>query len=148
MLNGFIKKFGIKKGFKDVLEIKGSYYLIKGELEEIQQHIDQKPFCGGIYLGKKKIDWFIPGMYVLEWLNKRTKQKITVDDNAAWLFVCRRDLFAQGIISDTSKLKKNGLVLVLNKEEECLGYGKIVQGRIFIKNMFDIGDFLRREKKK
>lgn len=140
MLKGFLKKFGIREAI-DFIEIKGQYFLLKG-LGEYKDKIKETPVYAGIYLGKKG---FVPGVYLLDFINQRTKQKIIVDDKAAWLFVCGRDILDQGVIK--GDVKKGDFVLVLNKTKECLGYGKAVMGNIFLKNYFDIGDFLRREKK-
>ncbi|MBW2987614.1 hypothetical protein KY336_03620, partial [Candidatus Woesearchaeota archaeon] len=39
-------------------------------------------------------------------------------------------------------------VLVQNKKDENLGYGKIVRkGKVFVLNLMDRGDFLRRERR-
>jgi ribosome biogenesis protein Nip4 len=47
--------------------------------------------------------------------------------------------------------RKSDATLVLNEFGECLGFGKILEditgseGRIVVKNVLDVGDFLRRE---
>jgi len=146
MLTEFVKKFGISEGFENVIEIKDSYFTIVEEIKEVFDKIGEKPVNAGKYLGKKN-GYFIPSLFLLHWLAERTGQKVVVDGKAAWLFICGRDLFESGIKSK-KKWEKNQLVLVLNEENECLGFGKIVEGRIYIKNLFDIGDFLRREEKK
>ena len=140
MLKGFLKKFGIREAI-DFIEIKGQYFLLKG-LGEYKDKIKETQVYAGIYLGKKG---FVPGVYLLDFIKQRTKQKIIVDDKAAWIFVCGRDILDQGVIK--GDVKKGDFVLVLNKTKECLGYGKAVMGNVFLKNYFDIGDFLRREKK-
>ncbi|MBC7130630.1 hypothetical protein H5T51_05365, partial [Candidatus Bathyarchaeota archaeon] len=50
-------------------------------------------------------------------------------------------------------VEKGDFVLLFNKHGECLGYGLVKQNPhkarkgLVIKNLLDIGDFLRREKK-
>jgi len=52
-------------------------------------------------------------------------------------------------------LKKGDYTLILNAHNECLGFGKIMHNireepdanKVAVKNILDIGDFLRREKR-
>jgi len=47
--------------------------------------------------------------------------------------------------------RKSDVTLVLNEFGECLGFGQIIDdlnvsdGKVAIKNVLDVGDFLRRE---
>ena len=70
-----------------------------------------------------------------------------VDDKAEWLFLCGRDVFAKSVVKANVK---SGRVIVCNKGKEVLGYGNIVgelgrKDKVFVKNLLDKGDFLRRE---
>ena len=77
---------------------------------------------------------------------------MVVDAKTAWLFICGRDIFKRGIVKVEGSNKKDAYTLVLNQHGECLGFGKILydldgeKGRVAVKNISDIGDFLRREK--
>jgi len=142
MLKPFIKKFGVKK-YPKASEIKKNYFLLSKQIKEFQENIDEKPVYAGIFLGKEQ-ETFIPSLYLLNWLKEKTDQKIIVNDKAAWLFVCRRDILKESVIKENAR--KDQFVLVLNQQNECLGIGKFLQQRIYVKNLFDIGDFLRREK--
>ena len=81
--------------------------------------------------------------------------KLIVDKKTAWLFICGRDIFRKGILQG-DQLKKGDYVLIMNLMNECLGYGKILinlrgspdSKQVAVKNILDIGDFLRREKPK
>jgi ribosome biogenesis protein Nip4 len=48
--------------------------------------------------------------------------------------------------------RKGDSTLVLNEFGECLGFGKITsslnqaEGKVVLRNILDVGDFLRREK--
>jgi ribosome biogenesis protein Nip4 len=84
-------------------------------------------------------------------LAKGEANKIVVDRKAAWLFVCGRDIFRRGILAVHGSRRKGDYVLVLNEFGECLGFGKIthsldaVETQVVVKNISDVGDFLRRE---
>jgi ribosome biogenesis protein Nip4 len=79
--------------------------------------------------------------------------KAVVDGKAAWLFSCGRDVFGTGILKVMGSKRKGDVTLVLNEFGECLGFGKIMdslsgsEGKVAVKNILDIGDFLRRETK-
>lgn len=103
-----------------------------------------KPQYTGIYLGKiKKI--FYPSLWLLQWLKERTDKKVVVDKKGEWMFICGKDVFKKSL-NKKFKVEKNDYVLVLNKYNECLGYGIFQDKKIIVKNLFDIGDFLRRER--
>jgi ribosome biogenesis protein Nip4 len=80
--------------------------------------------------------------------------KLVVDTKTAWLFICGRDIFKKGILRG-GNLKKGDYTLILNQQDECLGFGKIIHNihdeldkkEVAVKNVLDIGDFLRREKR-
>ena len=73
--------------------------------------------------------------------------RVHVDRETGWLFVCGRDIFEESILRKEGAFKEGGLSLVM-MDEDCLGYGRveIFQGKKILKNVFDIGDFLRRER--
>jgi ribosome biogenesis protein Nip4 len=80
--------------------------------------------------------------------------KLVVDKKTAWLFICGRDIFKKGILKG-NRLKKGDCTLILNERKECLGFGKTTcnlrgeadANKVVVKNILDIGDFLRREKR-
>jgi ribosome biogenesis protein Nip4 len=85
-------------------------------------------------------------------LEKRGANKIVVENKTAWLFICGRDVFRKGIISVHGSKRKGDHVLVLNQFGDCLGFGRIVcslggaqNNEVAVRNVSDIGDFLRRE---
>lgn len=77
--------------------------------------------------------------------------KVVLDRKSAWLFICGRDVFRKGITNVRGSKCKDDFTLVLNEFGECLGFGIItalqedITDPIAIKNVLDIGDFLRRE---
>ncbi len=142
-------QFSLKSCF--VVEEGGRYFL----LNELLLSLVQKSFfCAGVYLGKVKDGKFFPSFNLLAMLAKSGARSVLVDKKAAWLFICGRDVFAKGIVSLGGSAKRGEYVLVLNEFEECLGFGRAVfdleleakAEEIAVKNVSDIGDFLRRER--
>ena len=70
-----------------------------------------------------------------------------VNRETGWLFVCGRDVFEESILRKEGSFEEGALSLVM-LDGDCLGYGRVegFQGRRILKNVFDIGDFLRRER--
>jgi ribosome biogenesis protein Nip4 len=106
----------------------------------------------GTYLGKIESGKFHPSFPLLFMIADNAKNKVVVDDKAAWLFVCGRDIFKEGVLEAHGSRRKGAHILVLNRYGECLGFGimakdldKAKKG-VVIKNILDVGDFLRRER--
>jgi len=133
-----------------IVEKQNRYFLLDKKLKEL---IWNNFFYGGIYLGKTKNGKFFPSFMLLSMIaTKKKANKITVDEKTAWLFICGRDVFRKGVTKVMGSMKKGDYTLVLNEHGECLGFGKILRtldkekGEVAVKNISDIGDFLRREK--
>jgi ribosome biogenesis protein Nip4 len=100
----------------------------------------------GKYLGKDKRR-FKPSLILLQSLtDEKATRKVSVDRESAWLFVCGNDIFEERLkpISGELRLGENYLVIF---EGRCIGYGRFESsaGIKVMKNLFDVGDFLRRE---
>jgi ribosome biogenesis protein Nip4 len=101
----------------------------------------------GKLLGRTK-GGFMPSTPLLRELGKlEGPHKVWVDERVGWLFVCGRDVFAESILRSEGDLAEDEYFLVM-LDGDCLGYGRIEtqEGKMILKNIFDIGDFLRREK--
>jgi ribosome biogenesis protein Nip4 len=104
-----------------------------------------------VYVGKllgRTRGEFIPSASLLRELGKlRGPNKIWVDERVGWLFACGRDIFAESIIKSEGELTEGACFLVMLLGD-CLGYGRVEKSeeRMILKNIFDIGDFLRRER--
>ncbi len=96
----------------------------------------------GVYLGFEK-DFFVPSLWLLERLSEKVSKKVWVNSKGEWLFICKRNVLSESI-SKMENVENNDLCLVVNQHDECLGIGK--RENKVIKNIFDIGDFLRRER--
>ncbi len=129
-----------------VMEFSHHLYLVNKDMQSIIKTSNSKPFGVGLFLGRIDHDQFVPSFYLLEQIAKITDQKVVIDDKSAWLFVCGRDIFRE---SANTNLQANTIVIVENIEHECLGYGKVVKDpTVIVKNFFDRGDFLSRERQR
>jgi ribosome biogenesis protein Nip4 len=150
-----IMRFALQLGAKislnaDFIVEKGGRYFF---LNEALLKIARKDFYyAGTYLGKVKNGKFFPSFNLLTMLARGEANKVVVDKKAAWLFICGRDIFRKGILAVRGSRKKGDHVLVLNEFGECLGFGKIIgslnkgaKTEVAVKNVSDVGDFLRRE---
>jgi ribosome biogenesis protein Nip4 len=150
-----IVKFAFQLGAKIalnpsfVVEKAGRYFLLN---EALLKSARKDFYCAGAYLGKVKNGKFFPSFNLLSILAKGEANKIIVEKNGAWLFICGRDIFRKAIAAVHGLHKKGNHVLVLNEFGECLGFGRVVRSwegisknEVVVKNILDVGDFLRRE---
>jgi len=150
-VDDFVSRFGAEISFDEALIVKkqNRYFLLDQNLKQLASN---DFFYAGTYVGKVKGGRFFPSVGLLELIARKEANKITVDKKTEWLFICGRDIFAQGIVRIIGSGNKDDYALILNLYGECLGFGRILcnlngkrQG-LAIKNMLDIGDFLRRER--
>lgn len=149
-IDDFAKHFGVRISLSQDMTVRrhGRYFL----LSQQQKKLGLKDFFyAGMYLGKTKGGRFFPSFNLLRIINEKEANKIIVNKKAEWLFICGRDIFNRGVLEVIRSKIKGDYTLVLNKRHECLGFGKIVgdlgkkQSKVFVKNILDLGDFLRRE---
>ena len=132
-----------------VVEKGGRYFLLSKNLKAIAS---RNFFYAGRYLGKVKDGKFFPSFNLLAILAEAEASKVVVNEKAAWLFICGRDIFGGGIVSVQGSRREGDFALVLNEFEECLGFGRIVRdlgakdAKVVVQNILDVGDFLRRER--
>jgi ribosome biogenesis protein Nip4 len=101
----------------------------------------------GRLLGRTRGE-FVPSAGLLRELGRMVgPHKAWVDEKVGWLFACGRDVFAESILSAEGELAEGACFLVM-LGGDCLGYGRVetAEGRTILKNLFDLGDFLRRER--
>jgi ribosome biogenesis protein Nip4 len=134
---------------ESIMERQGRYFLLNRNLRVIAP---RNFSYAGIYLGKIDNGKFFPSFNLLSILSETAANKVEVDEKAAWLFICGRDVFGGGIVSVQGSRSEGDFTLVLNEFEECLGFGRIVldlgakDERVVVQNISDVGDFLRRER--
>jgi ribosome biogenesis protein Nip4 len=137
--------------YKFVVEREGRYFLLNKDLKNI---VRSDFFHVGLYLGKMKKGKFFPSFNLLSMLAETKANHVVVDEKAAWLFICGRDIFSEGIRNVQGSRRKGDFTLVLNAFGECLGFGRMThdlsskdnQSNTVVQNVSDIGDFLRRER--
>jgi ribosome biogenesis protein Nip4 len=135
-----------------IVKIENRAFLLN---QNLKRPVKNGLFYVGTYLGKTKRGKFFPSFSLLRLIAEKKANKIVVEKKTAWLFICGRDVFRQGIIKVMGSKRKGDYTLVLNKYGECLGFGRIMRnlddvegGGVVVKNISDIGDFLRREKQR
>ena len=152
-ITNFAAQFGVQIALNLglMVEKNGRFYLVNPVLKQL---VRQDFFYAGIYLGKAKEGKFFPSFNLLGILAKNSANRIILDRKAAWLFICGRDVLEASIVRVWGSGKKNTNTLVVNEFGECLGFGRIVENlrgeggnnQIVVRNVSDVGDFLRRER--
>lgn len=146
----FASQFGAKIALNSefIVENGQRYYLLNPRLKGL---VGNEFFYAGLYLGKVKNGVFFPSFNLLKMLVNVATNKVILEKKAAWLFICGRDLFQNGIVKKQGSQRRGDFTLVLNEFGECLGFGRTAvslessEGKVVVKNVLDIGDFLRRE---
>lgn len=141
----FIAQFTQQKLFDEatVRRISNDFFLVQPELAATLKKIKLPPLQTGLYLGRMNEKSAQPSLDLLQMLAKTDAKKVWLNDKGAWLFVCKRPALAASITK--CEAEPSDLVLVMNAHDECIGYG-VFDGRN-VKNYYDIGDFLRRERR-
>ena len=124
-INDFLKQFNasIPLDKSCIVRNKNRYYLMP---KKMKHQIPEGFFYAGSYLGSVKGNSFFPSFILLAVIAEHKANKLVVDKKTAWLFICGRDIFKQGILRGNN-LKKGDYTLILNKKNECLGFGKIIR---------------------
>jgi len=153
VITNFAAQFGLQVAFNPdlVIEKNGRFYLVNECLKPLIRH---DFFYVGVFLGKAKEGKFFPSFNLLSMLAKEGGNRVILDRKSAWLFICGRDVLAKSILRIHGSAKKNTNTLVLNEFGECLGFGRIVgkmsgdgkSDELAVRNVSDVGDFLRRER--
>jgi ribosome biogenesis protein Nip4 len=151
-LTAFASKLGAKIAFNPdfVVEKSQRYYFLSPTLMKLG---GRDFYYSGLYLGKVKNGIFFPSFNLLNLLIPTAVNKVVLDSKAAWLYICGRDVFRKGISKMMGAKRKGDFTLVLNEFDECLGFGMILErlsefekNDVVVKNVSDVGDFLRRER--
>jgi ribosome biogenesis protein Nip4 len=149
-LTDFAYRFGSRVALNPEFMIEKSqrFYLLNPALRKVAR---SDFFYSGLYLGKVKNGTFFPSFNFLNMVVPLGANKVILERKAAWLFICGRDIFRKGIIKLNGSKKRGDFTLVMNEFGECLGFGVVTgnfeeEGKVSVRNVLDIGDFLRREK--
>jgi ribosome biogenesis protein Nip4 len=148
-------QFGVKLVFNDdlIVEHDGRFFLLNNSVKSL---VKDGFFYAGTFLGKVRSGKFFPSFILLAMLAKHEANRVVVDKNASWLFICGRDIFRKSVLQTYGKIQRSNHVLVLNEFGECLGFGRVLAGfeqqnggkggGVAVANVLDAGDFLRRER--
>jgi ribosome biogenesis protein Nip4 len=152
-ITDFASQFGVQIALNVdlMVETAGRFYLVTPTLKPL---IQKDFFSAGVYLGKAKEGRFFPSFTLLGMLAKMEANRIILDKKSAWLFICGRDVLRKSILRVQGPGRKDTNTLVFNEFGECLGFGRIAEklsgsaesNEIAVRNVLDIGDFLRRER--
>ena len=145
LLKRFLKQLNSFYKPENVMRINNRSFILNLELETILEKRRNLTYAG-YYLGKDRRR-FEPSTILLQQLiEEKTTRKVSVDREAAWLFVCGNDLFEERLKTCGKKLRLGDYYLVVF-EDRCIGYGlyESSAGIKVLRNLFDIGDFIRRE---
>lgn len=153
-IKNFAKSFGAQISLNDSFTARkgDKFFLLNPNLKSLTEK--NRGYCyGGLFLGGIERGKFLPSFPLLSMIAEKAENRIFVDDKAAWLFICGRDIFKEGITHVEGSRNRGAHTLVLNKHGECLGFGIIkrnidkVKRGVVVENVLDIGDFLRRERR-
>lgn len=130
-----------------LLRINNKRFTVGDDLDDFIFRWDNLVYAGKL-LGKDR-KLFHPSPTLLQELasEQGPLNRVHVGRETGWLFVCGRDVFEESILRTEGEFEEGILSLVM-LEGSCLGYGRVepFQGKRILKNVFDIGDFLRRER--
>ena len=153
VIEDFVEKLGSKLSLTDnrIINKDGRIFLLN---KEVYEYYKKNFFYAGLFLGNIKKRKLVPSLYLLSLLSKNKANKVIVDNKSAWSVIYGKDIYNQGILRFEGSLQKGDITLILNSYGDCLGMGKIMfdldkkskENEVIVKNLFDIGDFLRREK--
>lgn len=152
-IEDFAKLFGARLSLDRALIVRkgDEFFMLSRNLKKLARKGGDWLFAG-LYLGKIKGENFLPSFSLLFMIAEQAKNRVVVDDKAAWLFICGRDIFKEGVMEAYGSKNRGAYTLVLNCHGECLGFGKITRdldkakSGVIVKNVLDVGDFLRRER--
>jgi ribosome biogenesis protein Nip4 len=154
VIKDFVVQFGASITLDKSLVVKkrNRYFLFN---KKLKKQIQQNFYYAGLYLGKLRGSRFFPSFPLLTMMANGRANKTVVDKKTGWLFICGRDIFKKGVLQLKGRERKGEYTLILNEHNECLGFGKILANirkekdttKVVVKNILDIGDFLRREKR-
>jgi ribosome biogenesis protein Nip4 len=146
-IEAFAARLGVT--LPEIYQMGRRYFLVNPHLLKMHRATGQDAFSIGLFLGEERGNRFEPSVGFLELL-KDTPRRVTIAPETEWLFTCGRDVFEKNIVQVEPEGEDRGMFAVQNNRREILGIGEFIddrrggQGRI-LKNILDIGSFLRKE---
>ncbi len=148
MIDIFLSKFGIAK--LAYFNIGNRYYTASEKLLALNKEIDKKPELIGTFLGEIKDGKFSPSLPLLSIIAKDTNEKVIIKEIGENDFLYGKNLRPRHILKIEGTMKEGFLKIVVNEKNECLGMAKlkkITGNEASFRNIIDLGDYLRRERK-
>lgn len=145
-LISFVKEFTKQEiaELRSVEKIGKKYFYMPKDLKELKDKIPLEPYSEGLPLGELKNNKFMPSIALLDLLSSYTDKKIIINAKGQTMFLYGKDVFPENFENSTAD---EGICLILNEENEVLGYGELKKGkRNILMHILDRGDFLRRER--
>jgi ribosome biogenesis protein Nip4 len=146
-LEQFIKQFTKEELYReeDIRIQNKEYYYTPKHIQQKLNNNQEEPIQAGLFLGKINNGQFQASLNLLEEINKHTNQSITLPEKQAWLFSCKRDIFKSKEIIDKTT---NNIIIINDEEGRVIGLAKkeSEKGKELYVPLFDIGEYLRREK--
>jgi ribosome biogenesis protein Nip4 len=135
----------------DAVRTGRNHFLAGRKLLDMRGSIHHDVFSLGLFLGEDK-GRFFPSPALIDIISRyddAASKKIFVNDKAAWLFLCGRNVLEESIAKNPFSIRE-GHVLVQNLNDENLGCGIFRQEgkELVIRNILDKGRYLRVDRKK
>jgi len=135
----------------DVMMLGRELYLVPSTLRPLIQKSKRRPDFAGTLLAAERGDSFRPSTQLLDMLQKTDAKRVMVTPEAEWLCVCGRPPLLTSVIAKSGDPKRGDTVLIEDSEAEVIGYGVVKdewdKKKGIITLYYDIGDFLRRERR-
>ena len=152
-LKDFIGRFTKQKVVDAALTMRlgREIYLVPQTIRAVMGKTQRRPaFAGTLLIAQQGQGWR-PSTQLLDMLQKTDAKRVVVTEKAEWLCVCGRPPLLSSVVEKKGDPQVGDAVLILNKHDECIGYGTIKDEWTFVQGIvrleYDIGDFLRRERK-
>jgi ribosome biogenesis protein Nip4 len=160
ILNRAFNKWGVFDFFKNksilIKEIKTrnirEVYFLSNEIEKIA--LNEQPSYAGLMIGELKKNFSL-SMQGADLISKVSKQfpYIIVNETAEKSTLYGKNVYSRSIISTSSAINENEVVIILNQKREAIAIGKTRFGeslllqndKIAVTTMIDAGLYLRSE---
>lgn len=148
MIEIFLSKFGVEKFNYNLIGNK--YYSVTDKLLKLSKEIEKQPELIGLFLGEVKDGKFNPSLPLLSIIAKETNEKVIIKDIGENDFLYGKSLRPRHILKMEGTIKEGFMKIVVNERNECLGLAKLKKisgNEASFRNILDLGDYLRRERK-
>lgn len=135
LVSEFLQRFGIANYDAPLTRVDNAFFVVPDSLSSF---IKYRPSYIGLLVGFVRNENFVPSVGLLQWMAARSGQKVVLDPDLEWKFICGNNI--QRSLVDVG----HDWVLVINRHGECIGIAQ--ESEKYLKRVFDIGDLLRRER--